>query len=160
MTEQLQAAEAVVVTDYRGLTVAQFRALRRALRAVGAEIHVIKNSLTTRALAAAGLESPEQLLHGPTALALFGEDLSGPAKALLAAVEDTKLLSIKGGLLGGRVIDAADVEALSKLPTRPELLAILLGTIMAPQRQFVTVLQAPLVDMVGVLNAYTEKQAA
>ena len=160
MTEQLRSADAVVVTDYRGLTVAQLRKIRRALRAVGAEIHIIKNSLARRAFTAAGLDLPEDLLQGPTALAVLGEDLSGASKVLLAAVEETKLLTIKGGLLGGRSIDLKGVEMLSRLPTRPELLAIFLGTLKAPQRQLVTVLQAPLVQMVGVLKAYSEKEAA
>jgi large subunit ribosomal protein L10 len=160
MTRQLAGAEAVLAADYRGLNVAQLRQLRLKLRDHNAEFHVIKNTLARRAFAAAGLEAPDALLHGPTALTVLHDDLSGPAKVLLQVADSTGLLTIKGGLLGGRVIDAEGVAALSRLPSRPELLSQLLGVLKAPQRCLVTVLNAPLVDLVGVLKAYGEKEAA
>lgn len=160
MVALLKNAEGVIVADCRGLDVAHFRALRRRLRDHHAEIHVIKNTLARRAFTQVGLEPPEDLLHGPTALTILRDDLSGPAKDLLAVADDTGLLVIKGGLLSGRPIDARSVKSLSTLPTRAELLAQLLGVVKAPQRQLATVLNAPLVDFVGVLKAYSEKEAA
>jgi large subunit ribosomal protein L10 len=156
MTARLKAADAVVVTDYRGLTVAQISKLRRELRTKGAEFHVVKNSLAQRALSAAGLEMPESLLDGPTAVALLFEDLSGPTKVLRDFAKETNILAIRGGLLSGQAVDAAGVNALADLPSREQLLAQLLGVLQAPQRQLVTVLNSPLRDLVGVLNAHAE----
>lgn len=157
MARRLKEAEAVVVTDYRGLTVSQIRKLRVQLRPQNSEFHVIKNSLARRAFELAGLEPPDELLTGPTALMLLYEDLSSPSKTLLGFVKETnELLSIKGGLVGGRPMGADGVKALSELPSREELRALILGTFLAPQRRVVTVLSTPLRDLAGVLNARAE----
>ena len=159
IAEQLERAEAVVVTDYRGLTVAQLGQLRKDLRATGAEFHIVKNTLAARALAAAGISLPEALLSGPTALAFLYDDLSGPVKALKECAKQTNILEIRGGLMGGTALDAASITALADLPSREQLLATLLGVVQAPQRQLVTVLQAPLRDFLNVLNAKSEQAA-
>lgn len=153
MTEQLGNAEAVVVTDYRGLDVAEISDLRRKLRECGSQLQVIKNTLAQRAFADADIELPEEMLLGPTAVALLFEELASPAKVLLECAKKTGRLAIKGGLMGGRLLDADGVTALSTLPTREELLSQVLGVITAPQRGTVTVLQAPMRDFLNVLNA-------
>jgi large subunit ribosomal protein L10 len=158
ITERLKRAEAIVVTDYRGLSVAQLGKLRRDLRAKGAEYHVVKNTLTLRALADAGMEAPAELLSGPTGLAFLFDDLSGPTKALKDCAKDTNILTIRGGLMGGSVLDAKGIEALADLPSREQLLAQLLGVLQAPQRQLVTILNTPLRDLVGVINAHAASE--
>jgi large subunit ribosomal protein L10 len=158
--ERVQEAEAVIITDYRGLDVAEISQLRRNLREAGAQLRVIKNSLAQRAFDAAGIEIPEEMLLGPTAVALLFDDLSGPAKALLKCAKNTERLSIKGGLMQGTVLDEGGVKALSTLPTRDELLSLVLGVFVAPQRDFVTVMQAPLRDFVGVLRAHVDAAEA
>jgi large subunit ribosomal protein L10 len=160
LRDRLERAEAVVVTDYRGLSVAQLSKLRRDLRARGAEFHVVKNSLTERALAEVGVSLPAELLTGPTGLAFLYEDLSAPTKALQDCAKETNILTIRGGLLSGKALDAKGINALADLPSREQLLAQLLGVIQGPQRQLVTVLNAPLRDLVSVLNAKVEADQA
>lgn len=156
MTERLGRTTAMLVADYRGLTVAELRQLRSVLREDGAEIQVIKNSLLRRACDAAGLEPPDGLLAGPTAVVLLYEDLSKPVKALLDFAKKHEELEIRGGLLEGRPLDAAGVKALADLPTKDELRAMLLGVLAGPSRQLVTVLQAPLRGLAAVINARVE----
>jgi len=156
LTARLKAAEAVVVTDYRGLTVAQLGRLRKDLRAKNAEFHIVKNSLARLALAAAGLELPDDLLQGPTAFAFLHDDLSGPTKTLRDSAKETSILVIRGGLLSGQALNAKGMTALADLPSREQLLAQLIGMLQAPQRQLVMVLAAPLRDFLGVLNAKAE----
>lgn len=153
LAERLQRAEAIVLADYRGLNVARLQALRRALRETRAEFQVIKNSLMLRALRQAGLIEPQELLVGPTSVILMYEELSAPTKLLLDVAKETELLTIKGGILAGRILDAASVRALADLPSRPQLLAMVVGVISAPLRQCVTVLNAPLQGLVNVLQA-------
>jgi large subunit ribosomal protein L10 len=153
MAQRLKKAEAVVVADYRGLDVAQMTTLRTKLRQNGSEIQVIKNSLVTLAFAEAGIEAPADLLAGPTAVILFHEDLSGPAKTLRQFAKDTQILAIKGGIMGGQRLSASGVDALAELPTKEELQATLLGVFQAPMRNFVVVTSAPLRNLVNVLNA-------
>lgn len=152
-TERVKEAEAVIITDYRGLDVAEISQLRRDLREGGSQFQVIKNTLVRRVFENAQLEVPDEMMLGPTAVAILTDDLAGPAKALLKCAKDTESLVIKGGLMGGRFLDAKGVEALSELPTRDELLAQVLGVFTAPQRSTVTVLQAPMRDFLGVLRA-------
>jgi len=159
VSARLKEAEVVVLTDYRGLTTAQVNKLRRNLRDSGAEFRIVKNTLMLRAFEAAGITPPAELLVGPTALALLFEDLSGPAQALRECATETELLAIKGGLMSGKLIDAATVKALADLPSRDELLAQVLGVFAAPLQQYVTVLSAPLRDFVRVLNAHAEPAA-
>jgi large subunit ribosomal protein L10 len=160
VTELLKGAQAVLLADYRGLTVAQLGKLRQRMRDGNAEFHIVKNTLARRAFEAAGLTVPTDLLRGPTALAVLRDDLSGPVKAINQVADETELLTVKGGIMGARLLDAETAKALAKLPTRAELLSQFLGVLQAPQRQLVTVLNAPLVNFVGVLKAYSEKEEA
>ncbi len=156
LTAWLKRSDTVVVTDYRGLSVAQLSKLRKELRAVGAEFHVVKNTLARRALAEAGLDMPDELLLGPTAMVFLGEELAGPTKALNAFAKESNILAIRGALMGGAPLDAKATAALADLPSKDQLRGQLLGLLMQPQRQRVTLLNAPLRDMVGVLNARVE----
>jgi large subunit ribosomal protein L10 len=160
MAERLGRAGAIVVTDYRGLNVAQFEELRTKLREAGSEIAVVKNSLLRRAMAQAEISAPDELLRGPTAVAFLYDDLSRPAKVLREAVKSTEILTIKGGLMGATVMDARAVGALADLPTREELLASFLSVLQAPQRNLVTVLSAPMRNLLNVLNARVSEAGA
>lgn len=160
MTEQLKSAGAVVITDYRGLTVANLAKLRSELRKSGGEFVVIKNSLAKRAMTEAGMTPPTAMLAGPTALLLInGDNLSATAKSLQAFIKDHQQLSVKGGIMGEHQLDAKGVTALADLPTRDELLATFLGVLQAPQRQFVTVISAPMRNFVNVLNNKAQQAA-
>jgi large subunit ribosomal protein L10 len=151
---RLKDVEAIIIADYRGLTVSQLGRLRGELRRHDSELHVIKNTLARRAFQRAGLEPPDDLLSGPTALLFFSDELAGPAKALLDFVKEAnELLVIKGGLVSGRRTSEAGVKALAELPSREELRGLLLGALNAPPRQLVTVLSSPLRDLAGVIQA-------
>lgn len=161
MAERLGSASAVIVTHYRGLDVAGLTDLRGKLRAGGASYHVVKNRLLRRAYELAELEPPPaELLSGPTAIAVLGDDLAGPAKAMLEFAKKNELLTVVGGYMGGNVLDARGVEALSKLPTRDELLAQIVGVLQAPQRNLVSLLSAPGRDLVRVIDAKVKKDEA
>ena len=157
--ERISSTEAVVITDYRGLDVPALADLRRQLRDAGGDYKVYKNTLTRFAARELNLDLDEVLV-GPTALAFVGArddgspgDAVSLAKALCQYAEGSNFLSIKGGVLDGQVISADEVNALSKLGTRTEILAEILGLLEAPMTEMAGLLEAPLVEMAGLLDA-------
>lgn len=159
LTEQLRAAESLIVADYRGLTNAQLDDLRGKLRDHGAKFQIVKNTLTRRAAEAAGTETLLALLEGPTALA-FVETDGDPiavAKALAQAATETKVLTLRGGVMSGRVMTEADVEMLAKLPPADVVKSQLVGVIVAPLTQLLGLLEAPVRDLVGLIDARIEQ---
>lgn len=155
LAERLREAESLLVVDYRGLTNAQLADVRSKLREHGARLTVVKNSLTRRAAEAAGAEQVLALLEGPTAIAFLqtGGDPVAVAKALSETAKDTKVLSLRGGVLEGKQLDQADVEQLAKLPPIDVLKGQLVGVILAPLTQVVALMNAPLRDLVGLIDA-------
>ena len=163
LKEKLSASKGVVLTDYRGLTVAQDTKLRSKVREAGVEYRVVKNTMTRIAANEVGLEGLAEHLEGPTALAMSTEDPVAPAKVLKKFMEETKskALEIKVGIVEGQVIDKAGVEELADLPSREVLLAKLLGSMMSPVSGVVNVMQGTIRNMVYVLDAIREqKQSA
>ena len=142
VTAKFQAADAVFVTEYRGLKVSQLAGLRRALRPSGAEYKVYKNTLARFGAEKAGLDNLADLLVGPSGIAFANDDIAATAKALRDAAKANPLLIIKGGSMGSTPLSAKDVEALADLPSREALLAMFAGA-----------LQAPLVKTAGLLQA-------
>jgi large subunit ribosomal protein L10 len=123
LTDRIQSTETLIVADYRGLTMPQIDDLRTELLKHGARFTVVKNTLTRRAAEAAGAEALLALLEGPTAIAFLEAD-GDPvevAKAIGAAARQTRVLEVRGGVLEGRPITAADIENLSKLPPLDQL---------------------------------------
>ncbi len=141
-------ADATVLTEYRGLTVKDLANLRGALRDAGTEYKVFKNSLARRAVDGAGLGSVTSLFEGPVAIAFVRGDAAAAAKALRDFGRTNPALVLKGGLLGQRIITAAEIEALAELPSRDALLAQIAGTF-----------QAPLVKAAGLFQAFTRNFA-
>ena len=139
---KLSAASAVIVTEYRGMSVGQLAQLRRQLRPAGGEYKVYKNTLARLAAEQVGLGSLSELLVGPCAITFIEQDAAAVAKALRDAAKANPLLVVKGGVMGGNVLSAADVEAIADLPSREVLLA-----------RFAGALQAPLVKTAGLLQA-------
>ncbi len=142
VTAKLEASTAVIVTEYRGMTVGQLAALRRQLLPAGGEYKVYKNTLARFAAEKAGMPGLADLLVGPSAITFITGDAAAVAKTLRDAAKTTPLLVLKGGVIGGKVISAKDVEALADLPSREVLLA-----------QFAGALQAPMAKMAGLLQA-------
>ena len=155
LTERLRVAETLIVADYRGLTNAEIDALRTKLIEHGARFAVVKNTLTRRAAEAAGADALLALLDGPSAIAFVesGGDPVAVAKALGDAATSTKILAIRGGVLEGKSMTAAEVENLAKLPPADVLRAQLVGAIISPLTTVVALVTAPLRDLVGLIDA-------
>ena len=151
--ERLGRTQALLISEYRGLTVKQFQALRQDLRESDSEIVVGKNTLVARALKEADFPVPDALLKGPTAITFCYSDLSGPAKALNKHAKDTKILLVRGAMLGQQELDAAGAIALADLPTRDQLLAQVVGTLQSPISGLVNVLAGTIRGVMNVLNA-------
>ncbi len=156
-TDKLRRSQAVIVSEYRGLTTKQLQDLRRELRSNGSEIVVAKNTLISRALAEVGMPAPDTLFTGPTAFTFCYTDVAGPAKALNKVARDSKILVVKGGLMGQSVFDEAGVTQLADLPSREQLLGQVVGVLQAPISGFVNVLAGTLRGLVNVLNAHMDQ---
>ena len=155
---ELDASRAMIVSEYRGLTVKEISEIRRALRKQDVTYRVVKNRLMRIAAqdnAAAEALSP--LLVGPTAIA-FGTDEAATAKAVLDATRPYKIVRITGGVLGSRAIDASSVGRLAALPSREVLLAEALGAIVAPMSTVAGLFDAPLRDVAGLVQALIDSR--
>ena len=154
IAEQLNRASMAVLTDYRGLTVSQLADLRRQLRQSEVELHVVKNTLARLAAQKTGKEVLLPSLVGPTALAFGSGDPSAMSKTLTDVIRTQRLpMTIRGALLGDRMLGTAEVTTLATLPSREELIAQVVGTIQAPIANLVGVLSGTLQSLVGVLDA-------
>jgi large subunit ribosomal protein L10 len=160
ISAQLSRAKLVIVADYRGLKVADLQAFRGSLRPSGGEIHVAKNTLTRIAASNVGVEGLDPLLEGPSALVFAFEDPVQTAKAVSDFVRTSRILAVKGGVMGDRAVSAADVEAIATLPSREELQAKLLGMLVSPLARTLGVLSGPSRSMVYLLNARSEQPQA
>ena len=134
IAQKLAASKSTIVTDYRGLTVAEITELRKGLRAAGVEYRVLKNTLTRRATAQSNTAALDEYLKGPTAVAFSFGDAVSPAKVLNDFANAHKALEIKGGLVEGRLVGAEAVKELAALPPREGLLSMLLSVLQAPMR--------------------------
>lgn len=133
VVSKIQAAQSLVVFDYRGLNAEEVTNLRSDMRKAGVEYVVLKNGIVERAAKAAGIqESFCELLKGPSAFAFGVEDAVAPAKVLKEAIKKYKKCEIKGGLINGVVTDAAGMNTLADLPSREVLLARMLGSMLSP----------------------------
>jgi large subunit ribosomal protein L10 len=159
LTERLQAAETVLVADYRGLTMPQIDALRTRLLESGARFSVVKNTLTRRAAEAAGNEALLALLEGPSAIAFIEADgdMVAAAKALADAAKETRVLAIRGGVLSGRTVSADEVESLAALPPLDVLRGQVLGAIVGPLSALAGLVNAPLQNLYGLIDARIEQ---
>lgn len=166
LKEQLESAKGVVLTSYKGLTVAQDTELRRELREAGVSYHVVKNTMLRIAAKEAGIEGIEEHLDGTTAFAFSTEDAVAPAKVICGFIkknkfEDAEVLTVKVGMVEGKVIGVDEVKALAALPSREELIAKLLGSMNAPISNTVNVLQGVIRNAVYVLDAIrSQKESA
>jgi large subunit ribosomal protein L10 len=166
---RMTSSAATLLTDYRGLTVAELSQLRAELRKTNASYRIAKNTLMRRAASEAGFEGLDELLVGPTALVFCEDDPVGPAKALKAFAKDHPELVVKGGYLDGQVLDEAEAVKLADLASRDELLATLAGLMYGALANTARLLKAPiekqarliqaLIDAGGAPGAPTEAQA-
>ena len=159
ITEHFSDSSAAVVTEYRGLTVKQLRDLRRALGR-DTTYAVVKNTLTKRAAADAGVALDEALLTGPTAIAFVKGDPVEAAKGLRDFARANPLLVIKGGVLDGKVLSASEIGQIADLESREVLLAKVAGGLKALPTRAAGLFQAPLSQMARLAKALEEKLPA
>jgi len=160
LAEQLGGSVSGVLVDYRGTSVAQDTEMRRKMREAGVEYAVIKNTMLRFATTEVNLEGLHPFLEGPTALALHADDPVAPAKLVHAHMGKDKTMQVKAGFVDGKVLTAAEVEALSKLPAREVLVAQVLGTMIAPISGLATVLNANIRGLAVALQAIADKKSA
>ncbi|HEX3426438.1 MAG TPA: 50S ribosomal protein L10 [Acidimicrobiales bacterium] len=140
--EHFQRSSAAILTEYRGLTVKDLAGLRRTLRDAGSDYKIYKNTLVRFAASDLGLAGLEDLLVGPTAIAFVDGDASSVAKALREYARTNPRLTVKGGVLGTKIMTVADATALADLPPREVVLARIAGALAAPMQTFAGLLQA------------------
>lgn len=154
LKDEFQGYNGFIFTDYRGMTVAQITELRNALRKNDAAYRVVKNRYAKIAFKDLGKTGAEDQMVGPTAVALAkGDESNIVAKAIFEAIKNGAPIEVKGAIIDGEVMDAASVEALSKLPTRLELIASLMGTMKAPVQKLAATLLAYLESKGGSLES-------
>jgi large subunit ribosomal protein L10 len=161
LAERLRSSETLIVADYRGLSMTEIDDVRTKLLDHGARFSVVKNTLTRRAAEEAGIKDLLALLEGPTAIAFVQEgDMVAVAKTLSDTARDTKILSIRGGILQGQPMSAEQVRDLAKIPPVDVLKGRTLGIVVAPLHAFVGLVGAPLRDLVGIIDARTRQLQA
>lgn len=157
LQELLGGSALSILTEYRGLKVSELTKLRNDLRPKGTEYHVAKNTLLLRAANELGYTGLDEALAGPTAVAFIKEDLSGGAKAVLDFARTNKTIVVKSGILGGKLLGPDQLEAITKLKSKNELVANMLGSLLAPPRNLVNVLSQTTRGLVNVLDAYRKQ---
>jgi large subunit ribosomal protein L10 len=159
LAELLRGSSAMAVADYRGLTVSEMQTVRRTLRDGGVRLTIAKNRLLKIAADEVQLDELKPMLTGPTALATIDGDEAAMAKALADAFRPhSRVVTIRGGILGGRAIDASQLTRLATLPSREVLLGRLAGGMAAPMAGMANVLAGNLRALANVLNAVADKK--
>jgi large subunit ribosomal protein L10 len=158
LVERLRASDTLIVADYRGLTMPEIDGVRTEVLKHGARFTVVKNTLTKRAAEEAGVPELVELLDGPTAIAFVGDgDMVGVAKALSDTARQTKILTVRGGILQGKPMSADQVRDLASLPPAEVLRGQVLGAIVAPLNAIAGLINAPLQNLVGLIDARIEQ---
>ena len=130
LANEMKEAKLILLTDYRGINVEDVTKLRTELRNANAKYTVIKNNITKRALAEAGIEGLEEKLEGPTAVIMANEDYLTPTKAIYNFTKSNDYYKIKGGVIEGKVMTTEEIITIAKLPSREDLLSMLAGALL------------------------------
>jgi large subunit ribosomal protein L10 len=162
LSKQVGASPYVLMAEYKGMTVAQFADLRKKLRGVQAECHVVKNSLLRHAVKDAGLPAIDSALTGMTAVVVGGakSDISAAAKILKQFTKEFEKPKVKLGLMGKDVLKPEQVAAVADLPSLDALRSQLIGLIQSPATKLAVVLGAPASQLARVLKAHADKAGA
>jgi large subunit ribosomal protein L10 len=159
LTDRFGETSTLFVADYRGLDMPEITELRSRLREADAQFSVVKNTLARRAATDAGMEEVAELFTGPTAVAFVQGDAAAVAKALKDFGKTREgILELRGGLMDGNLVTAAQVKEIAELPPREVILAMLLSTVDAPARSLVGAINAPARDIVSLLGNWVEKR--
>jgi len=158
LADGLQRSQLAIVTDYRGLSVSDLQGFRSTLRPLDAELRVAKNTLTLIAAERVGIDGMDEMLGGPTALVLAYGDIVSVSKAVSDFARTSRVLTIRAGVLGQRVVSTRDIEEIATLPSRDELIGKLVGLLASPMSRAVGVLSGPGRSLAYVLQARIDQQ--
>jgi large subunit ribosomal protein L10 len=150
----------VLVSEFRGISVSEANELRRRLRAASGELKIAKNTLIARAVGDGAFAALRDQLGGPVGLVFCFDDPAVVAKAVTSFRELGERFRLRGGVIGGKALDARAIEELANLPPKPVLMARLLGVLQAPAARLVRVLNEPGSAMARLVDALGKKQAA
>ena len=157
LADKLRASHLAVITDYRGMKMAEISDLRGQLRKANSEFHIVKNTLARLAGTATGTDLASALT-GTSAIAFcFGDDVTGPAKLLADFARVSKFLKIRAALLQGQLVGGEQLMAIANLPPRAVLQAQLLGALQGPQANAVSVFGSPMQGLLAVLQARAQQ---
>ncbi len=159
ITARLQSAQSVVLADYTKLTVAQMTVFRNECRKKGVECRVVKNRLAMIAADTVGLGGMKDHLKGPTAMIMAVDSQVEPAKIAVEFAKTNEALKVKGGMVDGQALTASEVVALSKLPTKDELIAKMMGSINSPAAGLVGTVNGVIAALARVIDAVNQKRA-
>ena len=159
-TEILERNSALVLASSSGLSVKEMQELREKIREIGGEFHVVKNTLVKLAFEGAKLPHPENSFDGPTAIGATSEDVPGLAKAMAEVTKSSETFSLKGAVIEGSVLEAPQIMRMAELPALPVLRAQMLGLFTTPASQVAGVINGSLRQVVNVIKAYSESEAA
>ena len=160
IAERIEKAQSMVLADFSGLTVDQMTQFRRNCRAQAVECRVVKNRLARIAADKAGAAVLKDLLKGPTAIVFGAESQVAPAKIVVEFAKDNEKMQVKGGWVDGQSLDAAQVVALSAIPSRDELLAKMMGSINSPARGLAVTMNGVVAALARVIDAAAKEKAA
>jgi len=157
VTELFKDVRSVVLSDFTGLDVAKISELRKVCRQNNVEFHVVKNTLAKRGVQETDAGDLARYFEGPTAVAVSRESENTPAKVIAKFAEEHSAPKFKAGFVDGTVMNAENVAALAKLPSKEEMVSQLLAGIKGPANGLVAVMQGPLRNLVSVLSQISEK---
>jgi len=157
--ELLSDSNGIVVTTFSGITVKELEVLRRNIRDLGGQFHIVKNSLMELAFNDAGITLPEEVLNGTTAIGFTNEDLPALAKAILDVAKVSGTMSIKAGVVEKTTYDGTQMRRIAELPPLPILQAQLLSMIQTPASRVATVVASSVRQIVNVTKAYADTGA-
>ncbi len=155
----IKRSEAVILVEYTGAKMKSIDAIRAKIRETGGEFHIVKNTLVRRVFAENGMEFPQDYLVKSTAISFAFKDPASTAKALTDATKGNEFVKVKGGLMGGKSLSAAQVKSLSEMPPLPVMRATLLGVLQAPAGKLVRTLAEPARGLAAVIKAHSESCA-
>jgi large subunit ribosomal protein L10 len=155
----LKRSEAIILTEYHGLSMKEIDDLRAKVREAGGEFHIVKNTLGKVAFQAVGLSLPEDFLDGSTAITFAFQHPPEMAKLVSDYAKSSEFVKIKGGYLNKLPVSAIDIKALAELPPLPVMRAQLLGTILAPASQLVRTIAEPVRQVAYLLKSYADKDS-
>ncbi len=156
-SDMLGRSQGVILTEFRGLSDKEFKAVRKVVREANGTYRVIKTTLLRRALEATGYPVPDLLTGVPLGIGFCYDNVAGVAKALTDYAKDSEAVKVRGGLMAGQVLNPDEVKAIASLPSMDVLRAQILGLLDAPAANLVGVIQAGVGQVINVVNAYVEK---